>query len=149
MCQYRTTFYACGKEFVKDSWYKLCADRPNCENKIELWEWNTFCPGMRAVLARPWNMARPEEERFKWSDELRRRLPCTDKLTPKKFESLCKTCNPANMQPGKFYRCSPDCRGQPIQLEPPENPRDFFEWYIERFWPKTPRGQYERRRDVK
>ncbi|KAK8059483.1 hypothetical protein PG996_009413 [Apiospora saccharicola] len=155
MCQYKCTFYACGEPFVNDSWYKLCADRPHCEKTMALWEWNTLCPCLRKFLEGAWNRSRPKEERHKWHDEFETRLPkcCCQRMWPEKFEGLCHTCNPAGVTPGRFHRCSPECRAQPARLEcPPEDPdpRIFFEWYMAfSNWPKTHRARYERWRDEK
>ncbi|KAK7928099.1 hypothetical protein PG985_005097 [Apiospora marii] len=147
MCQFRITFYPCGLPFVKGSYYKLCADRPNCKKTIEMLEWHTFCPRMRKFLASAWNQQRQEEERYQWSPEIARRVPCCKGMDPQVFEGLCRKCNPAGAeQPGGFHRCSLDCQ---TELFTTKDPQYAFEWYIEKCWPHMPTARYEQRRDAR
>ena len=147
MCQFKITFYPCGLPFVRGSWYKLCAGRPDCAKTIEMLQWNTLCPRMRKCLASAWNQQRPEAERHRWSPELAKRVACCKALKAEEFEALCRKCNPAGaLQPGGFHRCSPACQ---VEQFTTDDPQYAFEWYIEKYWPHMNVARYEQRRDAR
>ncbi|KAK8128457.1 hypothetical protein PG984_009565 [Apiospora sp. TS-2023a] len=137
MCQFTVTYYTCSCPFVRLSSYKLCVDRPDCEKTLDVVEENTFCPAIRKLLASPWNQRRPKAER---------------RVDEASWQGMCRECNPEGEhdQPGnKFVRCGGDICRRRMLPRAHEDPQRGFDYFVRMYWPPTPRGRYERRRDEK
>ncbi|KAK8091027.1 hypothetical protein PG994_000532 [Apiospora phragmitis] len=72
---------------------------------------------------------------------------CCDKLDEERFNDMCLNCRtPAEVELGKPYRCSRECRKR-IPLLDTQDPQTKFDDFVTEYWPVAYRTRYERQRD--